>query len=82
MVSIALTPHQAHKWGRNSMRRSLVLTDEAARHPFRSQLPRHVRNGPLARYTAPTNWRLSAGDMRGFATTYFATFAAVLAFIS
>lgn len=28
------------------------------------------------------DWRLTASDVRGFATTYFATFAAVLAFIS
>ena len=35
------------------MRRSLVLGDAAARHPFLQQLPRHVRHGggkdPLAR---------------------------------
>lgn len=27
------------------MRRSLVLTDERARHPFRASLPPHVRQG-------------------------------------
>ncbi|MEO1967584.1 MAG: hypothetical protein ABGW87_02580 [Sphingomonadaceae bacterium] len=64
------------------MRRSLVLTDEAARHPFRARLPQHVRTGPLASFSMPSNWRLTAGDVRGFATAYFATFAAVLAFIA
>lgn len=62
------------------MRRALVLTDETARHPFRAQLPAHVRREPVTprqRY----DWRLTASDMRGFATAYFASFAAVLAFI-
>lgn len=62
------------------MRRALVLTDESARHAFRAQLPSHVRREPVS---APrtTDWRLTATDMRGFATAYFACFAAVLAFI-
>ena len=29
----------------------------------------------------PLDWKLTASDVRGVATTYFATFAAVLAFI-
>ncbi len=29
----------------------------------------------------PTDWRITATDMRGVATTYFATLAAVFAFI-
>lgn len=62
------------------MRRALVLTDEAASHPFRASLPMHVRREPV-RNTRTTDWRLTATDVRGFATTYFATFAAVLAFI-
>jgi hypothetical protein len=62
------------------MRRALVLTDESARHPFRAALPAHVRREPAnARRT--TDWRLTASDIRGFATVYFASFAAVLAFI-
>lgn len=62
------------------MRRALVLTDESARHAFRASLPSHVRREPA---TAPrtTDWRLTASDMRGFATTYSASFAAVFAFI-
>ena len=62
------------------MRRALVLTDESARHPFRAQLPSQFRR---AAENAPrtTDWRLTVSDVRGFATAYFATFAAVLAFI-
>ncbi|MBX9897636.1 MAG: hypothetical protein K2Y17_07005 [Qipengyuania sp.] len=62
------------------MRRALVLTDESARHPFRAQLPSHVRRIP-AGPPRTIDWRLTASDVRGFATVYFASFAAVLAFI-
>lgn len=63
------------------MRRSLVLTDETARHPFRASLPPHVRRREDID-TQIQSWRLTASDVRGVATTYFATFAAVLAFIA
>ena len=63
------------------MRRALVLTDETARHPFRASLPAHVRS-QSASQPRTTDWRLTAGDVRGFATAYFASFAAVLAFIA
>ena len=63
------------------MRRSLVLTDETARHPFRASLPPHARR-PEEIHTQIQSWRLTASDVRGVATTYFATFAAVLAFIA
>lgn len=62
------------------MRRSLVLTDESARHPFRAILPAQSRRGPADPNTT-AYWRLTATDIRGFATVYFASFAAVLAFI-
>ena len=62
------------------MRRALVLTDESARHPFRARLPGQRRREPDAAFRA-TDWRLTATDVRGFATAYFASFAAVLAFI-
>jgi hypothetical protein len=70
------------------MRRSLVLTDETARHPFRASLPPHVcrveenerLNESLGESEAQS-WRLTASDVRGAATTYFATFAATLAFV-
>lgn len=63
------------------MRRALVLTDETARHAFRASLPPHIRSErPTARRTI--DWRLSASDVKGFATVYLASFAAVLAFIA
>ena len=63
------------------MRRNLVMTDEQARHPFRATLPAHVRS---YEYEAPAEvlWKLTRDDVRGFATVYFATFAAVLVFIA
>ena len=63
------------------MRRALVLTDEGARHPFRTSLPAGLRREPV---NAPrtTDWRLTVSDVRGFATVYFASFAAVLTFIA
>lgn len=63
------------------MRRDLVLTDEGARHPFRASLPPGARR-EISTAPRTTDWRLSASDVRGFATAYFATFAAVLAFIA
>jgi hypothetical protein len=62
------------------MRRALVLTDESARHPFRASLPQRLRREPVS-VVRTTDWRLTTSDMRGFATVYFASFAAVLAFI-
>ncbi|TRD10431.1 hypothetical protein FGU71_00110 [Erythrobacter insulae] len=62
------------------MRRSLVLTDETCRHPFRASLPPSVK-ADLNVIPAETLWRLTADDVRGFATTYVAVTAAVLAFI-
>ncbi|WP_427965166.1 hypothetical protein [Altererythrobacter sp.] len=62
------------------MRRSLVLTDEAARHPFRASLPAHIRSNEYEN-PAESLWRLTQDDVRGFASVYIATFAAVLAFI-
>ena len=62
------------------MRRTLVLTDESARHPFRASLPAHVRSHEYEN-PAESLWRLTQDDVRGFATVYIATFAAVLVFI-
>ncbi len=63
------------------MRRALVLTNEAARHPMRAYLPFRRRLFADAPAAAPVDWTLTASDIRGVATTYFATVAAVLAFI-
>ena len=65
---------------RVSRRRGLVLTDESARHPFRASLPPRVK-AELHDIPAESLWRLTGDDMRGMASVYFATFAAVLAFI-
>jgi anti-sigma-K factor RskA len=56
------------------MRRSLVLTDEAARHPFRASLPPHVRTEDASAHDESI-WRVTASD------AYFACLAATLAFI-
>jgi hypothetical protein len=65
------------------MRRSLVLTDELARHPFRASLPPHVRAVLADDLDGRVPWRaLLSADVRGFAQTYFACFLAVTAFIA
>ena len=65
------------------MRRSLVLTDESARHPFRASLPAQWREqrDEIAEPRVP--WRnLLAEDVRGFAQTYLACFLAISVFIA
>ena len=62
------------------MRRSLVLTDETSRHPFRASLPPHVKRD-LIPIPAEVLWNMTKQDVRGFASTYVASTAAVLAFI-
>ena len=62
------------------MRRSLVLTDETARHWFRASLPPHVKRD-LIPIPAEALWRLTMDDVRGVASTYVATTAAILTFI-
>ena len=62
------------------MRRSLVLTDESARHPFRASLPPHVKRD-LHDIPAESLWNLTKADVRGVVSTYVATTAAVLVFI-
>ncbi len=64
------------------MRRALVLSDEGARHPFRVSLPAASRRSAPDQSGRSPDWRLTASDVRGFATVYFASFAAVLAFIA
>ncbi|MEM6907800.1 MAG: hypothetical protein AAF494_03895 [Pseudomonadota bacterium] len=61
-------------------RRSLVLTDERANHPFRASLPPNVRQD-LHEIPAEKLWRLTKEDVRGVASTYVAATAAILAFI-
>jgi len=62
------------------MRRSLVLTDETARHRFLAGLPPQVRQGPVPA-PAQRTWGLSAEDLRLFLMSYCACLMAVTAFI-
>ncbi len=62
------------------MRRTLVLTEESARHRFRASLPPHVKRD-LIPIPAEALWCLTMTDMRGVASVYVAATAAVLAFI-
>jgi len=63
------------------MRRALVLTDESARHPFRSSLPSNWREYRHERAEPRVPWRMLLADVRGFAQAYVACLLAVTAFI-
>jgi hypothetical protein len=67
--------------GNEQRRRSLVLTDESARHPFRAVLPPSVKRD-LIPIPAESLWRLTMEDVRGFASVYVAATAAILVFIA
>jgi hypothetical protein len=65
------------------MRRSLVLTDESARHPFRASLPPHWRQQRHETAEPRVPWRKQfSTDVRSFAQTYCACFVAVSVFIA
>jgi len=65
------------------MRRSLVLGDESARHPFRQSLPPHVRAGAeRAARRAGGRHAITVQDVRDFLLAYGACFMAVSAFIA
>ena len=63
------------------MRRSLVLTDDRARHPFLASLPPHVRRGgePQQIERAASTWQR---DLRDFLLAYCACFIAVSLYIA
>ena len=63
------------------MRRSLVLTDETARHPFLASLPPHVRHGdaPVAIACSKPGW---LRDLRDALAVYSASFIAVSLYIA
>lgn len=63
------------------MRRSLVITDEAARHPYLASLPPHVRKGSKPVPSRPA-WFLTAEDVKGFVAAYFACLVGVAIFIA
>ena len=64
------------------MRRALVITDDAARHPFLASLPPHVRRlrePEVIDYKKPA---VSRSSIREFLMAYCACFAAVAVFIA
>lgn len=63
------------------MRRSLVLSDETARHPFLASLPPHIRKGaePLA---IKRRKPFGLADLKLFLSAYCACFVAVSLFIA
>lgn len=63
------------------MRRSLVLTDDTARHPFLASLPRHVRRAEEP-VVAPWKRALGLRDLRDFLAAYCACFVMVSTFIA
>lgn len=69
-------------------RRALVLTDDAARHPFRQSLPLHVRTSPLGGELARENalaklrWNMLGGNWQSFLQAYCASFVAISIFIA
>lgn len=79
-LSSDLITRPAEQHDAEPKRRALVLTDESAQHPFRALIPPHVR-ADLHDIPAETLWRLTAQDVRGFASTYIAATAAILVFI-
>ena len=62
------------------MRRSLVLTDESARHPFRASLMVRpdLRRDRMVR---TTRWAWAKSDWMGFLGAYVACLAGALVFI-
>ena len=63
------------------MRRSLVLVDETARHPFLQMLPPHVRRAETPR-DPRRGWHLTTDDLRQFLLAYCACFMAATAFLA
>lgn len=63
------------------MRRSLVLTDESARHPFLASLAPHIRRGELP-VPSRMPWRVTAGDARDFLLAYGSCFLAVSLYVA
>ena len=63
------------------MRRSFVLTDETARHPFLASLPPHVRGAaePVAIKRDKPGW---LHDLRDALAVYSAAFVAVSLYIA
>lgn len=62
-------------------RRSLVLTDETARHPFRARLAPHIRAGAQPTAISRNRW-FTLVDVREFLMAYCACFLAVSLYIA
>ena len=63
------------------MRRSLVITDEAAGNRFLASLPPHVRSGAKPLQMKRKGW-FSLNDLRDFLMAYCACFMAVSLYIA
>ena len=63
------------------MRRSLVLSTEGALHKMRTLQPDYREAVVKLAHGRNSSLTITRKDARGFATAYFATFAAVLAFL-
>lgn len=69
-------------------RRALVLTDDAAGHPFRRSLPFHIRTQPLGETVQQANslarlrWNMLGGNWQSFLQAYCASLAAITVFIA
>jgi hypothetical protein len=63
------------------MRRSLVITDETARHPFLARLAPHVRHSAMAESKSGTKW-FTLDDLRQFLLAYCACFLAASLYIA
>lgn len=67
------------------MRRTLVLTDETARHGFLTHLPRHVRgqhtDAPMPDKRGRARPVVTAGDVREFLMAYCACLVAATAYL-
>lgn len=62
-------------------RRSLVLTDDTARHPFLASLPPFVRLGTAPILLRRPNW-ITMQSVRDFLLAYCACFVMVSTFIA
>jgi hypothetical protein len=63
-------------------RRTLVLTDDIARHPFLAGLPPHARQAGEIRPLPRSRWPFSLTSVREFLMAYCACFLAVSLFIA
>ncbi|MBO9581173.1 MAG: hypothetical protein J7498_09815 [Sphingobium sp.] len=63
------------------MKRVLVLTDEAARHPFRQRLPRHVCAGGATHAVAARKAPSDDQDWKLFLLSFAAFFTVAYTFV-